>query len=152
MDDIFFHLLSAMRAEPQTSLEIAVAAGMKDSGETITRLMTLKKVRFVGEVNGRYSITPRGEKALQADKMTRGGMLLTTPIPTEERKAASLPKQEPRPATILTPALSVKVDRWGNPQVRVIPVKRVVSLKAQLEEERRKEIEENNRAMMELLS
>jgi hypothetical protein len=118
MDDVFFHLLSVMGEEPQTSLEIAVAAGMKDSGETVSRLMTLKKVRFVDESNGHYTITIRGTKALEADRMTRGGMLLTTPILTDERKAASEPKQEPRIATLLTPALSVWVDRWGNPCVR----------------------------------
>jgi hypothetical protein len=102
----------------------------------------MKRLGWIAVVKDGYIATKRGSEILLAERASRGEMLLTTPM-SEERKTASQPKQEPgRSATLLTPALSVWVDRWGNPCVRPIPVKRLPNLKAQLDEEHHREFME----------
>jgi len=145
MNDNLFQLLRVLDTTPKSLLQVCVDAGMKSSTEAAERLYLMKRLGWVAVDKDGYTVTKRGSEILLAERASRGEMLLTTPM-SEERKAASQPKQEPgRSATLWTPALSVWVDRWGNPCVRRIPIRKVVNLKAELDEAHRKEFMEKLR-------
>lgn len=118
MDDIFFHLLSAFGAESLSSAEAGATACMKDLDEAVSKLMVLKEVGFIDEKGGRYQITLRGEKVLETERMIRGGMLLSPTAPNREPGLANPKTAASTLSSSLAPTYIIRVDRWGNPDVR----------------------------------
>ena len=118
MDDLLYGLLSGLEGAPDSSLDAAaLRAEADDLVEAAQGLRALWKAGLVQEENRNYSITEKGEIALEAERTARTGMLDITNNQKELGRRPDEPSQTSSSAPV--PPFHIRVDRFGNP--RVVP-------------------------------